>query len=298
MATRKLLVTGHHGLVGGRLVQRAGTDWEVVGLSRHSGIDITDPQQVERGVAEHDDAAALVHLAAFTDVSAAYSQEGDRDGACYRLNVLGTRHVAAACRGSGVHLVHASTDFVFAGDRDEPYTEDDTPRPIEWYGATKLAAEEEARKAGSWCIARFAFPYLRRPAARPDLVEKIRTRLAGGEEAHLFTDQMITPTFGDDIADGLLLLAELRLAGELVHLTGSSWVSPHQLGLAIATAFGLDSARVRPSSLSEHLQRDPRPRQRSLKISNARWCELARRHGRDTPLTLEAGLAAIAHPEP
>ena len=53
MATRKLLVTGHHGLVGCRLVQRAGTDWEVVGLSRHSGIDITDAQQVERAVAEH-----------------------------------------------------------------------------------------------------------------------------------------------------------------------------------------------------------------------------------------------------
>ncbi|MCI0651933.1 MAG: NAD(P)-dependent oxidoreductase [Planctomycetes bacterium] len=288
-----VLVTGASGLLGGALLRAAAGEWTVHGLSRRSGGDVTAAGSVERAVAAHPAARALIHLAAFTDVSAAHRESGDRAGLCYRTNVGGTQAVAAACRAAGIHLIHVSTDFVFAGDRSEPYTEEDETRPIEWYGKTKLESEEAAQGAGSWTIVRVAYPYVAPPAARPDLVATIRARLAAETGADLFDDQIITPTYGEDIARGLLLLAAKRPQGTLFHLAGATSLSPHALGLEIARTFGLDAARVRRASLAAHMKKDPRPRQRSLRISNARWCAFAARHGLAPPVGVAEGLKRI-----
>lgn len=289
----KLLVTGLSGLVGSVLRQAAGDRLELVNLDITEGIDITDAEQIGREVSAHGGAAALIHLAAFTDVSAAYQQQGDEGGACFRINVVGTRNVARACREAGVHLVHVSTDFVFDGEKQGAYVETDEPRPIEWYGRTKLMAEEAARTAGSWTIARIAFPYAPGETARPDLVRKLYLRLKEGGELRLFTDQRITPTFVPDVAEGLLRLAERRPAAEVFHLVGSTPTTPHGLGLKIAEVFGLDAALVRESTLEEYLKQDPRPRQRRLELSNAKWSEWVRSAGGEPPVTLEEGLRRV-----
>lgn len=292
-ARRKLIVTGLSGLIGSTLRRLAAPRFELANLDLTEGVDLTDAAQVEAFVARHTDAVAVVHLAAFTDVSAAHAQQGDRAGACYCLNVEGTRNVVRACTQHGLHLVHVSTDFVFDGARDAPYTEHDAPHPIEWYGETKLWAEEIVREASSWTIARIAFPFVAGAAPRADFVRKVAQRLAAGEAATLFDDQWITPTFGDDIARGLLWMTEGIARGEIIHLVGSESLTPFALGRMIAEAFGLDATQVRRGSLADYLKTDPRPRQRCLRLANAKWTALAAAHGLRMPTTLAAALGAV-----
>lgn len=289
----KLIVTGLSGLLGSRLAARAAGSFELINADITEGIDITDRAQIDSVISANADAAAVIHLAAFTNVSAAYAQSGNKEGACYRINVSGTQNITAACEARGLQLIHISTDFVFDGTKDEPYTEEDAPKPIEWYGQTKLWAEEAVRKYSDWTMIRIAFPYVAGPAPRPDLVRGIYNKLAEGQKVTLFTDQIITPTFVDDVVSGLLLLARERPKGELFHLTGSTFLSPYQLGVKIAETFKLDRSLVQPSSLVEYLKKDPRPRQRSIKMSNAKWRRYAAKLGVPPPLTADEGLLRV-----
>ena len=288
-----LIVTGLSGLLGSRLTRLAGEAFSLVNIDIAEGVDIGDRAQLLEAAQRAPAALALVHLAAFTDVSRAEAQTGDANGSCWRVNVAGTQNVAEACRANGLHLIHVSTDFVFDGRKEASYAEDDLPNPIEWYGRTKWMAEEAARTAGAWTIVRIAFPYVAGPAPRPDLVRSLREKLARNQEVRLFTDQIITPTFADDIVQGILLLARMRPNGEVFHLAGSSSLSPFDLGRKIAAAFDLNEALILPSTLEEYLKTDPRPRQRCLRMSNAKWSAYAERHGLSRPLTIEQGLERV-----
>ncbi|OPZ18016.1 MAG: dTDP-4-dehydrorhamnose reductase [candidate division BRC1 bacterium ADurb.BinA364] len=208
--------------------------------------------------------------------------------------MLGTRNAARACARRGMRLIHVSTDFVFDGEQEEALSEASAPRPIEWYGQTKLWAEEEARAAPDCIIVRIAFPYAPPPAPKADLAQKIAANLRQGKPCHLFADQIITPTFAPDIAQGLLLLARAGEAGELFHLAGADSLSPLQFGRETARAFGLDEGLILPSSLADYLKTDPRPRQRCLRLSNAKWAAFAASHGLAAPLGAREGLRRIA----
>lgn len=285
---RDILVTGLTGLAGRALARQPGAADRLVALGGPARLDITDRASVERALASHPGARVLLHLAAYTDTSAAHLQKGDEGGLCYRTNVLGTRYVAEACAARGIHLVHISTDFVFAGDRDEPYTESDTAAPIDWYGRTKWLGEAEARRAGSWTIARLGFPYGPDGRGR-DLLGKILTQLRRGA-APLFDDQFTTPTYLGDIAAGLLKLAHVRPANEVFHLVGGEWTTPYDFGMKAAGVFGLDASAIVRTHLRDFVPADGRPRHRSLRLDNRKWRAFAAAHGLAAPVGVEEGL--------
>ena len=154
-----IAATGLTGLIGSRLEELLSRDFEWRALRYEDGFDITDREKVDRAIGEFNGETVL-HLAAFTDLNAAWKENGDKTGLCYRINVLGTRNIAAVCRKNGKYLIHASTDAVFGGDKKSAYTEEDRPSPIEWYGQTKAWAEEEVLKSGvGGTIVRFAYPF-------------------------------------------------------------------------------------------------------------------------------------------
>lgn len=283
-----ILVTGLTGLAGRALSRQPEATGRLVALGGPARLDITDRGAIERALESQPGARVLLHLAAYTDTSAAHLQKDDEAGPCYRTNVLGTRHVAEACTARGIHMVHVSTDFVFAGDRDEPYTESDAPAPIDWYGRTKWLGEAEARRAGSWTIARLGFPYGPDGRGR-DLLGKILTQLRRGA-APLFDDQFTTPTYLGDIAAGLLKLAAIRPPNEIFHLVGSEWTTPYDFGIKVAAIFGLDASAIVRTHLRDFVPADGRPRHRSLRLDNAKWRTFAAAHGLSAPVALEEGL--------
>lgn len=297
MKDKPVLVTGLSGLIGSALQRVAGRR-ELIDARHNAGVDILDWGGLMEFARRQRQIGAVIHLAAFTNVSGAFEQLGEQEAPCYQLNVSGTRNVVDVCRELDLFLVHVSTDFVFPGDRDTPYTEQDTPAPIEWYGETKLLAEQAVRGLERSAIARIAFPYAAGATPRADVVRTLLGKLRAGEPLSLFEDQIVTPTFADDIATGLLALAdagdEHELSeGELFHLTGPDSLSPFELGQAIARVFDLPADKIEPSSLADYLAQDPRPRQRCLRMNNAKWRAWASDHGLAAPFGIEEGLSRV-----
>lgn len=157
-----ILMTGGSGRLGAAL--RALMP-EIVAPPRGE-LDVTDPQSLERALERHRPKIFL-HAAAYTDVARA-EQEREQ---CWAVNVGGTRNVVRALQGTGVFLVHISTDYVFWGDRGN-YREDDPVGPVRnYYALSKLVAEEVVRVLPRHLVIRTSFrpspwPY---PTAFTDL---------------------------------------------------------------------------------------------------------------------------------
>jgi len=276
---KKIIATGITGLVGSRVVELIGNKYNFVNFSLDSGIDITRYSLLEKKFEENKEACAVLHLAAFTDVSKAWEQNENKNSSCYLVNVLGSKNIAQLCKKYGMYLVHISTDFVFDGENPPKggYREKDEPNPIEWYGETKLWAEREVERSGCKnCILRIAFPYKAKKAKKElepnpklDLVRKIKKRLENREEVQMFADQIITPTFIDDFAK-VIDICFADQPGGIFHAVGSSSLSPYDLAVSVAEKFGLDKSLINKSNLEDYLQKHPdsRPRQKEMIISN------------------------------
>lgn len=265
-----IIATGADGLIGSRLGE-IFPEAQITNLSLATGVDITDADQVKEAIASSE-GATVIHFAAFTDTAAAAAQDGDESGLCYQVNVVGTENVAAACAAAKKHLIHISTDFVFDGEKESVYTEEDDPNPIDWYGKTKWLAEEAVRQVGGeTVIARLAYPYRAKFEGKLDYVAKVRQAITEGTLRPQFSDTLFTPTFVDDIAHGLMLLAEKKATG-LYHLTGSRAYSNYDAAVLIARAFHLDESKIARGSLEEYLKTPGARRfQKRLNVSSTKF---------------------------
>ncbi len=268
MAKTTIIGSGLSGMVGSRFTQMFAVDFDFINLDLTNNIDITNSAQINQALSQQR-STAVIHLAAFTDVSKAYSETGNKNGMVYKVNVLGTQNIANACKKYNHHLIHISTDFVFDGKKQEPYTETDQPRPIEWYGQTKLWAEQKVIDSGCQHVfARLSFPFRAKFSPKEDLVRKILAKLKTNTLHPMFTDQIITPTFIDDICQTLKVFIVKKPSG-IYHVVGSTALSPYDLAKKVATVFQLP-AEIKPGSFKQYLKTDPRPRQQYLKISNSK----------------------------
>ena len=267
MASKQTIIgTGLSGMVGSRFTELFKDKYNFVNLDLATNVDITDPDQVNKALSKHP-STAVIHLAAFTDVSKAYEQNRDKSGLIYKVNTLGTKNIATVCKKHNHYLVHISTDFVFDGSKEDFYTEEDKPNPIEWYGQTKFWAEQEVSKSGcQHVIARLAFPFRSHFPGKLDLVRNILEKLRSNSLYPMFSDQIITPTFTDDICQTLDIFIQKKPTG-VYHVTGSTSISPYNLTKKIAQIFNL-KANIKEGSFKQYLKKDPRPRQQYLKISN------------------------------
>jgi dTDP-4-dehydrorhamnose reductase len=254
-----VFVTGAGGQVGHDVAARFhGTGRHTVVAADHATLEVADRDAVLQAItATHPD--VVVHCAAWTAVDAC---EGDPDRA-FRVNALGTRHVAEACARSGAHLVTISTDYVFDGEQPEPYVEWDRPNPRSVYGRSKLGGELEVGPDAtvvriSWVCGAYG----------SNMVKTI-LRLAGEHDTLSFVDdQRGHPTFADDLAGMLERLAIDRRPG-LFHVTNQGPVSWFEFACEVLRAAGLDAARVKPISTAELKPPRPAPRPRNSVLDNA-----------------------------
>jgi len=259
--------TGLTGLIGSRLEELLSRDFEWLGLRYEDGFDITSSEKVDKAISSFNGEAVL-HLAAFTDLNAAWKQRGDKTGMCYQINVEGTRNIAKACQKNGKYLIHVSTDAVFGGDKQSAYTEEDKPNPIEWYGQTKLWAEEEVAKSGvKAAIVRFAYPFRAGFEPKKDFVRKIIDQLKSGEEISMFGDTVFTPTFIDDIAVAMRAILTKKPAG-IFHVVGSTQLPPLAAAEEIAKVFDLNEKLILPQKFDDYLKSGGRPYPKFAGLSN------------------------------
>ena len=203
-------------------------------------LDLTDAAAVRARLrAQRPD--VVVHCAAYTDVDGAEADEATAT----RVNGDAAGHVAAASAAVGAFLVHLSTDYVFAGDADEPYAEDDQPAPRTAYGRSKLAGERAVAAAGgAHAICRTAWLY---GAGGRNFVDTM-LRLGGErDEVSVVADQVGSPTWTGHLAPALLAVAERR-AGGVHHLTGDGACSWHDLAVEALARAGVDCRVVATTS--------------------------------------------------
>jgi len=250
LIVRTVLVTGAEGQLGKQLIRKSiDRGVEVVRLARHD-LDITDFDAVRRRIAEP---VTVINCAAYTAVDNA---ETDADTA-YAINETGAANLARACAEAGARLIHVSTDYVFSGTSDRPYEPDDPTGPKTVYGASKLAGERAiAELAPTSTIVRTAWVYT---GVGTDFVATMRRLEAERDIVRVVTDQVGSPTYAADLADGLLELAALPEAPLILHATNDGATSWYEFARAIFGEIGADPDRVQPTTSAEFVRPAPRP---------------------------------------
>ncbi len=289
----KLLVTGASGLFGSKLAASAlAKNLEVYGGFSKDAVpfgipvkfDISDKSQVEDAF-ETAKPDVVVHAATLTDVDKC---ELDKPLA-WKINVDGTKNVAQAAAKCGAFLVYISTDYVFNGEKG-CYREDDVVDPINYYGLTKLKAEETAKAfVPDCCIARASVIYGATPAAgKVNFALWLINKLRSGEKLRIVTNQWNSPTLNTSLADMTLEVVERRLSG-VFHLCGASRVSRYEFALKIAETFGLDAGLIDRVDSSSFKLPAKRPMDSSLDTSKAQGLL------KNKPLEIAEALAILKH---
>jgi len=255
----KILITGGKGMLGRTLQKElAGHELFVADLPE---VDILAPSSLETAFAAFRP-DVVVHCAAMTKVD---DCETNREQA-YRLNEVGSRNVAEACRGCGARLIAISTDYVFSGEGNraeaidphgEGWRETDTPAPRTVYGASKLAGEQAVFAAlPEAVVLRIAWLY---GAGGPSFVHTM-AKLGAQEGAPLkvVDDQRGNPTSTKVVADEIgFLLSHPDVSG-IVHGTCEGVCSWYDLTVELFRLLGL-KRRVVPCTTAEFPRPAPRP---------------------------------------
>lgn len=258
----KVVVTGASGLLSTAVLGEFSRGHEVVGLER-ARLDVTDSDAVGRMIAA-ERPALVVNCAAYNDVDAAEAEPA----LALRVNAFAVETLARAAATIGAKLLHFSSDFVFDGETDRPYTEADRANPTSAYGASKLLGEWFALDAAAAYVLRVESLF--GPPGRSARQGSLRTIVDGireGREIPLFVDRIVSPSYTPDIARAARALIEREAPAGLYHCVNTgqaSWAD-----IAAHAAAVLDAPlRFRPLTLASAGLRAKRPRYSAL--SNAK----------------------------
>ena len=186
----------------------------------------------------------MINIAAYTDVDGC---ELDEEKA-FAVNAEGTKHVALAASKCHAKMVYLSTDYVFDGDKREPYWESDSPHPLNVYGRSKLKGEQYVQELvrnsliirTQWLYGRFG----------KNFVSSI-LRQAGEKRAlSIVNDQIGSPTYTVDLAKAISILIQSDAHG-IFHVANSDLCTWYTFGQAILKLSGINRVRVIPVSSKE-----------------------------------------------
>jgi dTDP-4-dehydrorhamnose reductase len=220
----KFLVTGGRGQLGRAVVRRGTAAGHTVASPDIDELDICDAASVERALlAATPD--LVINAAAYTAVDKA---ESERDLA-FKVNRDGAGVLAASCRDHKVKLLAVSTDYVFDGKTTEWYREDDPIAPLGVYGASKAEGDVLVRERGG-AVVRTSWLF---EAKGPSFVHTMLRLAKDRPVLRVVADQHGCPTWADDLADGLFVLAPLATAGGIYHYVNDGATTWHAFATEI-----------------------------------------------------------------
>ena len=244
----KILITGCNGQLG-RELQKQLTNDDLILTDLHN-LDITDWRAVKTTFAAARP-QAVVHCAAYTAVDKA---EVDADGA-FRVNVVGSQNIAAACLEVGARMVAVSTDYVFDGENDGLYREFDATNPQSVYGATKLQGEQIVKEIlGRHYIARTAWLY----GEGDNFVRKMLKLAETNNQLKVVNDQTGSPTSAKELVKAIDRLIRTDAYGTY-HCTCQGQATWYELTKQAFEIMGVKTV-VNPCTTSEFPRPAKRPR--------------------------------------
>ncbi len=262
----RVLVTGAAGMLGGDVCDvLAERGHHVLATTRTGGVkadgsaylplEITDTSACAACI-ERERPDAIIHCAAWTNVDGA---ERDPEGA-YRGNALGAWNIAVAASKVGATMVYVSTDFVFDGEKGEPYTEFDRVNPLGAYGASKEAGEQLVRQTlpNRHIIARTSWLF---GVNGKNFVKTIQALAGKLPEVPVVSNQIGSPTFTADLAKKLVELIEAPLLPGTYHISNAGHCSWFEFAQTIVEKSGLITPVV-PITGAEYAEKFNSPTRR------------------------------------
>lgn len=248
----KILILGGRGRLASALAREWSGSHEVVSLARPD-VDVADLERLER-VLDDSDFDVLVNGTGMTSVDLC---ESEREVAA-AVNTEAPRVMAAAARKKSARFLHFSTDYVFAGLKQEAYTEDDLARPLGCYGQTKLAGESAILADDpSHLVVRVSWVF---GPDKPSFIDMILNQARTNADVAAVADKFSLPTHASDVARWMEPFFGTGLPGGLLHACNSgpacSWrdLGAHALVCAAEAGIPLATATVAPIALSDMKQ--------------------------------------------
>jgi dTDP-4-dehydrorhamnose reductase len=245
---KRVVIVGAGGRLGAALVREYSKEFDVVGFN-HTQLDLGQPEQMRAtlGRLEFD---ALINTAAQTNVDRCETLKEE----ALALNGEAPGVLAEICVRKKARFIHISTDYVFDGEKREPYTEEDEARPISVYGESKRAGERRALDANdSALVLRVSWVF---GPDRPSFIDWALNQAREHEEVSAIADKWATPTYTLDLAGLLKPLIANEHASGLMHLANTgecSWQEYAQWALECCRAEGIPTKarKIGASSLTE-----------------------------------------------
>ena len=223
--TRPVIITGANGQVGKEIVNLFASQKIPMLPFDRKGLDISDRSRVEEIILS-EQPSLVINPAAYTAVDLAEKEQEK----AFLINAEGVKNLADTCAKVSIPLFHISTDYVFDGEKDTPYSEDDQTAPQGAYGRSKLKGEKILRKIlpehiilrTSWVFGRYG----------KNFVKTILRLGSEREELRIVSDQRGCPTPAQDIAWVMKILAEKFLKEKILF-----WDTYHYAGTPGVTWF-------------------------------------------------------------
>jgi len=208
---------------------------EVHGLS-HKDIEVCDPESAGKVITGMDP-DLIINTSAFHNVDICE----DEAMQAFKVNVLGVKNLVEACLKIDIPLMHFSTDYVFKGNKSEPYIETDCPDPINIYGISKLAGETLINyKMEKYYIIRVSGLYGHAGSSGKggNFIELMIRLATEGKDIKVVDDQVLTPTSTEDLSAKLFELIKLKIYG-IYHMTNAGYCSWYEFAGEIFKLTGL-----------------------------------------------------------
>ncbi len=261
MPKSKVLVVGSNGLLGSTLVKLLEEkEFEVAtsDISDENGIDITNKKSVE-SIFDDTKPDYVINCAAFTNVEAC--EDPESFPIALAVNADGPRNLAEVCTEKSINLIHISTDYVFGENNEEGYSEEHQPySPLNKYGETKAQGEKNIIDVMdgldlSDFVRQTTSVYIVRTSAlfgegATNFIAKILQFAKEKEFLEVVTDEVVSPTYVQDLSEGILYLIENSPKGGIYHYSGEGSCTRNEFAMEILRLAGIDTP-VKPTTLEK-----------------------------------------------
>jgi len=244
----RILITGAKGFIGQYFLKEL-ENFDTIKLS-HSDLNLEDKTTIERILSLKPD--MVIHPAAIR--SPDVCEENPHKA--FQVNALGAKHIAITCGLLDIPMVYISTDYVFSGEKNDPYTEFDTPKPLNVYGRTKLWGEIFTKE---FCkrhfIIRTSYVF---GEYGDNTLNQIYGALKEGKELRLSNFHFASATYAGDLARKVRELIGTKLYG-VYHVVNKGIVTRYDFACKVAETSGFSKDKIIPLTPENFNNPAPRP---------------------------------------
>ena len=264
----KVLITGSNGLLGQKLIHKLREDDAVelvatsIGENRVSekegysyiSLDITNENELKK-VIMFENPEVIINTAAMTNVDACEDQKEK----CDIINVNAVKYLSDISTKINAHLIHISTDFIFDGENG-PYSENDIPNPLSYYGLSKLKSETVLLESNcKWTVLRTIIVFgVAEHLSKGNIVLWAKEALEKGDSLNIIDDQFRAPTLAEDLADACILSFKKEKFG-IFNASGKDIMSIYDMVERIAKYYNYSTDQLNRISTAKLSQKAVRP---------------------------------------